>query len=158
MKEGRGKAYCWRSFPRQASWSQVTFRLRPEDQEEASKEGWNPGGGCVKRPRGIFIVHKQLPAEPLHVLRNHILCMQMLLELYIKSQGIVTLSCQPYIPVPLHTGLIFLLTLRRTLETRLIFFSSSHQNFTRFAVEFGHFSQAAPLASPVIFTNTVSQV
>ena len=79
----------------------MTFRLRPGNQEKASKEGWNPGRGCVKRPRGIFIAYKGW-LRPFHVLRSHVLYTH--LELDAVSSGIITPSCQPHIPVPLHTG------------------------------------------------------
>lgn len=39
----------------------MTFRLRPEDQEDTNKGWMDLGKGC-RSPRGIFIVHGSVPA------------------------------------------------------------------------------------------------
>lgn len=125
-----------------------------KNQERASDEEWqretSPGRGYTRGPEAYSY---GCLTHTLYVLRSHILYRQMLLLLDGVSSEIVTLSSQPYMPATLHTGLISLLTLRKPLDTRLIFF---HQNFTRFAVEVGHFPQFSQILCH--FTNTVSPV
>jgi len=94
-----------------------------KNQERASDEEWqretSPGRGYTKGPEAYSY---GCLTHTLYVLRSHILYMQLLLVLAGVSSGIVTLSSQPYMPATLHTGLISLLTLKRPLDTRLIFF------------------------------------
>lgn len=135
----------------------VTFRLRPEDWEGPSNEGWKeetrPGRGCTKVLEACSQYTDRCLSHLLHVLGSHVLYTHTHNAWGSLNQDLSHYHAS-HIQKLSYTMCSFPSCYRKAVRNQAIL----QENFARFLVKVGISLQAMLLASSVIFTNIVSQV